>query len=400
MLKLKTFSHNILLTEAWWQSGYAEDCKSLDAGSIPTQASILIMIEKLTLNNFRNHEFGKIQTNGVKNIIITGPNGSGKTAIIEAVSMLGGDKGMRGVAMTDIAKFDGSGGFSVFASLNDDTDISISFSQNDVNRRAKMDGDNVALSVLPSVLRIVWLSPKEDRLFVDSVSDRRAFFDRMVSSFDALHSGRVAKLSKLLSERAGGLKNNADSKLLEIYESQIASTAIAVAAARIKYAGEINYFLENSAVSVNGMVENLILNSDTSDAEKSYLKYLAENRIIQGDKMIIDGAHKSDFGVFNKALNLPASLTSTGQQKSVLIDLILAHCKLIRIKIGKTPIILLDEAVAHLDSKSCERVFCELGKTDAQVWATGLDKSVFEKIENSLFVSCKDGWICHNIKQD
>ncbi len=353
------------------------------------------MIQSLVLTDFRNHAASRITVGAAKNIIITGPNGSGKTAILEAVSMLGGDRGLRGAAMSDIARFFGNGGFAVFSELCDDTEISVSWAPGDTNRRARIDGDNAALADLPAHLRIVWLTPREDRLFVDSASDRRAFFDRLVSSFDSAHAGRVARLAKLLSERAFALKSGRDDKWLNAIDVQIAATAVAVAAARIKYAGEINYFLQSASVSVSvvGQIESLLLNNDAGTAEKLYLDYLSANRGLAGDKMLIDGAHKSDFGVFNRTLGLPAALTSTGQQKSALIDLILAHAKLVRNKTGRRPLILLDEAVAHLDADARARVFGELASADAQVWATGLDIAIFENLKDAVFVSCHNGMI-------
>ncbi len=201
------------------------------------------MIKTLTLTNFRNHASTRINTGGAKNIIITGPNGAGKTALIEAVSMLGGERGLRAAVWSDIAKFDTSG-FATFAVLDNDTEIGISWNTGDTNRRAKIDGNNAPLSNLAEYMRIIWLTPKEDRIFIDSVSDRRAFFDRLAASFDAAHSGRVARLGRLLSERGFALKNGADDNWMTAIEVQIASLAVAIAAARIKYAGELNYFLQ------------------------------------------------------------------------------------------------------------------------------------------------------------
>ncbi|MBN1282087.1 MAG: hypothetical protein JW985_03915 [Alphaproteobacteria bacterium] len=351
------------------------------------------MIKTLTLTDFRNHCLGRIETLGRKNIIITGPNGSGKTAILEAVSMLGGDRGMRGAVMTEIARFDGSGGFSVFANLQDDTELAVFFNNGDTNRHAKIDSDNAPLSDLANHLGIIWLTPKEDRLFVDSASDRRAFFDRLVSSFDSPHSGRTARLAKLLSERAFALKSGADDKWLFALESQIAAISVSIAAARIRYAAELNYFLENCAISVSGQIETFLLNGTAMDAEKKYLEYLGNMRDLQGDKMVIDGAHKSDFGVFNKLLNLPVHLTSTGQQKSILIDLVLAHSKLVIAKTNKKSIVLLDEAVAHLDENARKHLFQELNSVCAQVWATGLTTEIFSGCDDSVFVACKNGEI-------
>lgn len=352
------------------------------------------MISTLTFTDFRNHAHGRIATGGKKNIIITGPNGSGKTAVLEAVSMLGGDRGLRGAPMTDIARFGGGGGFGVFANLHDETELSVSFAPGDSNRKARIDGDNAALSDLAGRLRVVWLTPREDRLFVDPASDRRAFFDRLAASFDAPHSGRVARLAKLLSERASVLKSpSAAVRWLDALDAQIAGTAVAVAAARVRYAAEINYFLESCAATVSGMVESLVLRGAAADAEKEYLEYLAENRALVGDKMVLDGAHKSDFGVYNKSLGLPAALTSTGQQKSVLLDMILAHAKLVRAHTGRAPLVLLDEALAHLDAGARARVFAELGDTDAQVWATGIEPQAFAGVLDTAFISCGGGGI-------
>lgn len=355
------------------------------------------MIERLTLTDFRNHALGRIETGGRRNIIITGPNGAGKTAVLEAVSMLGGDRGMRGAAMSDIARF-GTGGFSAHAVLNDDTEIAVTYAAGDANRRARIDGDAARLPDLVARLRVVWITPREDRLFVDAAAERRAFFDRLAAAFDGHHSGRVARFSKLMSERAAALKNGGDARWIDALDTQIAAVAVAIAAARIQYAGEVNYFLQSAAVSVSGLVENMVL-TDGPGAEAKYLAYLHENRTLQGDKMVLDGPHKSDFGVFNNALGLPAHLTSTGQQKSVLLDLILAHARLMHAKTSMRPIILLDEAAAHLDAAARTRLFAALSAADAQVWATGLDAAVFADIGDAAFVACADGEINNILMQ-
>ena len=359
------------------------------------------MIKSLTLTNFRNHESCRIPVGEFNNIIITGPNGAGKTAIIEAISVLSGERGMRGANMSDLARFDGDGGFCVFANLSDETDVCVYYNSGDTNRRVKIDGDPSTLSELPKYLRMIWLTPREDRLFVDSASERRAFFDRLASSFDVSHSGRSAKLSKLFTERAYALKSGADTYWLDALDSQIAGTAVAVAVGRIQYAGELNFFLHGCAVSVSGVLEQMLIDGRSAgDVERFYLDYLHNNRTLVGDKMIIDGPHKSDFGVFNQELNLPAHLTSTGQQKTVLIDLILAHAKLIHTKLGATPLILLDEAAAHLDSNARKKMFNELGASNAQVWATGLETDTFLDVPNALFVACVNGQISNIVQAE
>ena len=360
----------------------------------PWPPNFLIMIETLVLTDFRNHNMCRIKTHGRDNVIVTGPNGAGKTAILEALSILSGDRGMRGAQMVDIARFDGNGGFSVFATLSDDTEISVVFNSGDTNRHGNIDGDAATLVDLSVKLPMVWITPREDRLFVDSASDRRAFFDRLVASFDINHSGRVARFSKLLSERAIALKSGQDSRWVDAIDDQIAAIATTIAAARIQYAGELNYFLENAAVSVSGMLEQMLIDGRSSgETERAYREYLGGAREIVADKMVIDGVHKSDFGVFSKLLNLPAHLTSTGQQKTLLLELILAHAKLLHARTARQPIILLDEAVAHLDKDARKKLFAELGATKAQIWATGIDSDVFADVPNAVFVSCVNGEI-------
>ena len=380
---------------ARWQSGYAEDCKSLYAGSIPTLASKnSIMIEKLTLTDFRNHKTSRIDVCGAKNIIIIGENGAGKTAILEAISMLSGDRGMRGADMPDIARFDGNGGFSVFGETADGDLVSVYFNHGDNNRRAKINDESVTLADLGKLLRIVWISPKEDRLFVDSSADRRAFFDRLASNFDTKHSGRTAKFAKLLTERAFALKSGADSKWLDALDDQLAGCAVSVAAARVQYAGELNYFLSAFSVSVDGLLEKMIISGQPAAAvEREYRNYLQQNRELVGDKMVLDGPHKSDFGMFNNELKLPVKLTSTGQQKMALFDLILAHTNLLHTKTKQNCIVLFDEAAAHLDSAARARIFGSLQKTHTQVWATGLDEKSFCDIHDAIIVTCNHGEI-------
>ena len=151
--------------------------------------------------------------------------------------------------------------------------------------------------------------------------------------------------------------------------------------------------MSDVATSVDGMVESMIMKTNAATAERNYLDYLKSNRSLTNDKMVLDGVNKSDFGVFNHALNLPAHLTSTGQQKTTLLDLVLAHAKLIHTKTNSTPIVLLDEAAAHLDNDARKRLFTELGNASAQVWATGIDDAIFKNVPNATFVACANGEI-------
>ncbi|MCQ2562181.1 MAG: hypothetical protein MJ158_00995 [Alphaproteobacteria bacterium] len=343
------------------------------------------MLNQLTITNFRNHSNSRINISDKKHIIITGPN--------EAISMLAGDRGLRGVDMQTISKFDGDGNFYVVVTTDDDSTISVFFNSNDSSRKIKIDNDYSSFTEIAKKVKLVWLTPHEDGLFTGPVSDRRSFFDRLTANFEPAHLGRLNRINKLMSERTAALKTSFDNTWLDVLDKQISATAIAISSSRIRYAGELNYFFETGAVSVNGFVENLLLKNTGTIAEQLYFEYLQQNRELINDKMLIEGTHKSDFGVFNKVLKLPVNITSMGQQKSILIDLILSHSKLLNIKTGISPIILLDEAVTFLDTTAKQNIFKQLDDCNAQIFITGIDKNIFADIPNALFVSCQNGSI-------
>ena len=244
------------------------------------------MIETITLTDFRNHKMCRLHTHGRHNVIITGPNGAGKTAILEAVSMLSGDRGMRAAPMTDIARFNGNGGFSVFAALNDDTEISVFFNAGDTNRRARIDGDAATLSDLSSLVRMVWLTPREDRLFVDSAAERRAFFDRLVTSFDSSHAPRVGRLAKLLSERAFALKNGRDTRWIDALDTQIAGASVAIAAVSMVtrsggYAAQGNATMSGTATTSTMAMRYVTLQGFGRPKSGRHLKKCCKNAVIR-----------------------------------------------------------------------------------------------------------------------
>ncbi|MGI5845579.1 MAG: DNA replication/repair protein RecF [Alphaproteobacteria bacterium] len=360
------------------------------------------MINSLTLTNFRNHTSSRINSKGHKNIVITGPNGSGKTAILEAISIMSGTNGLRGAPMSELSRINSAGGFSVYATLDNETSLSISYNTGDSRRKLRIDDDSMPLSAAAKLIRIIWLTPKEDRLFVESASDRRAFLDRLITGFDPIHSGRVARLSKLLSERALALKNKTDDNWLKIIEKQLSEVSASIAAARIMYAASLNYFLEletNAQIVLSGWFESkLATGQNCIDVEKEYLDYLSTNRQFVSEKMIIDGVHKSDFSIFCNNLNMNANMLSAGQQKKLLMLMIISNVKLLNAKTNIPVIILLDEVISHLDSESRTDLFNKLDSTPAQVWITGTDEHILKNIKNALFVSCMNGYTCCKLK--
>ncbi|MDR0804131.1 MAG: hypothetical protein LBO08_03560 [Rickettsiales bacterium] len=347
------------------------------------------MLAGISLYNFRNHGALALDCGGAKNIIFCGANGAGKTAALEAISLLCGIGNFRGAALGDMMrKGAGAGdGFAVHADLGDGTEIRISWNGG-AHKEIRIDGDKSSLTALAKIMPMVWLTPRDDRLFCESASDRRAFLDRLVGAFDLLHTGRTARLAKLLSERAFAIKNNGGNSWLDPIEVNLAKTAMSVAAARVKYSAELNYFMPpHLQITTDGTLEQkIITGAPAAGIEIEYRQYLAENRFLENDRQIINGAHKSDFGMFNSDAGMPVSQTSTGQQKSALVSLVVAHAKLMRAKTGKYPVVLLDEADSHLDAAARKNIFAQFGECGAQVFATALSREIFLEIPDTKFV--------------
>ncbi|MDR1026837.1 MAG: AAA family ATPase [Rickettsiales bacterium] len=355
------------------------------------------MITRLTLTNFRNHKSFRID--GAERIVaLAGPNGAGKTNILEALSLLGGGTGMRGDQAEDIANFETADDWAVAAEISDGPDagcgaaVSV-FWEGRTRRRAKINGEARPLSALAELLGVVWLTPAEDLLFVGSAANRRAFFDNLAAGFDPAHLGRTARLSKLLSERSYALKNGGaagpDENWLDRIDDALVSTAAAVADGRVRFAAELNHFYEAGRVGISGLLETKIINGEKAgDFELFYRNYLAENRLLVGDKMSVDGPHRSDFSVHNNALNLDAGRTSSGQMKLLLNKLVIAFAKLMAARRpDRALLILLDEADSHLDADARSELFSALSGAAAQVWLTGTNAAAFSEIDGCRVIA-------------
>lgn len=350
-------------------------------------------IETITLSNYRNHSNYRIKTENLNNIVIVGENGTGKTNILEAISLFSAGSGMRHSTLSEIQKINETTPFGVNIGLNDGTIISTGLNNKLDKKIIMIDKETSSLTELLKYLRLVWISPKEDRIFCDLASDRRGFFDNLISSFEPAHSGRLSRLTKLLSERANALKMNANDLWLSEIENHLAPTAVAIAYSRVSYASNLNYFLmeesgfgQNTITMIGDMETDINAGKSMSEIESLYRKYLSENRFLINEKQTINGPHKSDISVFSVKYDKPAYMCSTGQQKMILLALILSHAKMIKIKTSQSPIILLDEIVAHLDSKTRNLLYSELEKLETQIWMTGTDKTLFENLNNSLIV--------------
>jgi DNA replication and repair protein RecF len=348
---------------------------------------VKIMITRLTLTDFRNHETFRVETGG-KNVVLTGPNGAGKTNVLEAASLLNGGAGLRGAHSADLARF-GAAGYAVAADISDGGGISVFWRGGSGRRAARLDGENAALSELSGRIAIVWLTPCEDLLFIGPPAARRSFLDNLAAGFDGAHIGRVSDLARLVSERAFALKNNRDDGWLALIENNMSALAVAVADARVRFVSELNHFLENGEIGLSGLLERKIMDGGKAgDFEDFYRNYLSENRFLVSDKQTIDGPHRSDFSVQNTLLGLPAAKTSSGQQKLILNGIAIANARLLSVKNPAKPLlILLDEADSHLDAAARMELFDALSKTKAQVWMTGTDAAAFSGMPDCEYVT-------------
>jgi DNA replication and repair protein RecF len=238
---------------------------------------------------------------------------------------------------------------------------------------------------------MVWLTPAMDGLFLGAASDRRRFFDRLVLAIDSEHSSRVSALERSLRSRNRLLEvRNYDDHWCDAIERETAELAVAVAATRgqtaLKLAAMLRARGETSAfpsanIMLDGWMENALTSEPATAVEDRYRRILRDGRARDAAAgRTLDGPHLTDLQVIYAPKNMPARDASTGEQKALLIGLVLAHASLVAEMTGITPLLLLDEVVAHLDPDRRNALFAELAKLGAQVWMTGADPAAFSDI--------------------
>jgi DNA replication and repair protein RecF len=258
-------------------------------------------------------------------------------------------------------------------------------------RRNRIDREPVAsAAAFGDHLRMVWLTPAMDGLFMGAASERRRFFDRLVLAIDSDHSGRVSALERSLRSRNRLLENrNFDSHWCDAIERETAELAVAVAAMRgqtlqrlsAKLDARASSLFPSAAIALDGWMENALLSETATAIEDRYRHILRENRAKDaGAGRTTNGPHTTDLQVIYAPKNMPAKDASTGEQKALLIGLVLAHANLVTEMAGITPLLLLDEVVAHLDPNRRIALFDELSALGAQVWMTGADPAAFAAV--------------------
>lgn len=352
-------------------------------------------IQKLTLTHFRNYRMGSVRAQGDL-VALVGPNGAGKTNCLEAISFLSPGRGLRRATLEDVADNQGDGSWAVSAEVEGalglatlGTGIDAPSADTNTSRRCRIDREPVSsATAFGDHLRMVWLTPAMDGLFMGAASERRRFFDRLVLAIDSEHSSRVSALERSLRSRNRLLEvRNYDDHWCDAIERETAELAVAVAATRGQTVTRLAAMLRergmdspfpSAHIMLDGWMENALVSEPATSVEDRYREILRAGRARDAAAgRTLDGPHLTDLEVIYAPKNMPARDASTGEQKALLIGLVLAHATLVAEMTGIIPLLLLDEVVAHLDPARRKALFDELAKLGAQVWMTGADPAAF-----------------------
>jgi DNA replication and repair protein RecF len=369
-------------------------------------------VRRLTLHNFRNYHSASLDAEAAT-IVLVGPNGAGKTNLLEAISFLAPGRGLRRATLSEVAFNEGDGSWAVAAEVEGalglvtlGTGIERPAEDGALNqRRCRIDREPVgSAAAFADHLRAVWLVPAMDTLFAGAPSERRRFLDRLAVAVDAEHASRVNALERSLRSRNRLLEEaTADSHWLDAVEHETAELAVAVAGLRVETVRRLDSMLAArrdspfppAKISIEGSLEELVPKLPASEIEERYRAALRDARSRDAAAgRTLDGPHLSDLNVTYAAKSIPAADASTGEQKALLIGLVLAHARLVREMTGTAPVLLLDEVLAHLDPTRRAALHAELGELSAQAWMTGADPAAFREAQsNAAFIEVRSGML-------
>ncbi len=360
-------------------------------------------IRRLTLANFRSYRAASLVT-GQRPVVLVGPNGAGKTNILEAISFLVPGRGLRRATLEEVAFSEGDGSWAVSAEVEGALGLATLGTGIEAPRGAEQPSGRLyridrepagSAADFADHLRIIWLTPAMDGLFTGPASDRRRFLDRLVLAVDPSHSGRVSALERSLRSRNRLLEDaRPDHHWLDAVEHETAELAVAVAALRSETVGRLQTALAASQgaatafpfaeIALKGWMEDAAATQPSSEVEQRYRTILRDNRGRDAAAgRTLDGPHLTDLHVVYGPKGIPASDASTGEQKAILIRLVLSHGALLAGMTGFAPVLLLDEVVAHLDPGRRRALFEALAELGAQVWMTGADPHAFTDVADT-----------------
>lgn len=372
----------------------------------------------LSLHDFRNYAELHLRLSG-QPVVLTGPNGAGKTNILEALSFFSPGRGLRRARLSEVSRVSAQpvrrcwAAHAELASAIGPVAIGtglaeVAGDEEIAERRiVRINGEPAAsANGLAEYLDVVWLTPQMDRLFVEGLSTRRRFMDRLVYGLDGGHARQVAAFERAMRERNRllrlgiGKSAGADPAWLAALESQMAEHGVAVAAARREALGRIEAGMAlatgpfpRARLAAQGVIETWLADMPALAAEEKYRAVLAERRGIDREAgAATEGPHRSDMAVWHAEKDQPAAQCSTGEQKALLIAITLANARLIRARRQMAPLMLLDEISAHLDARRRAALYEELLALGGQVWLTGTDDDLFAGLAGQAeFFTVADG---------
>ncbi|MBP1851669.1 DNA replication/repair protein RecF [Rhizobium halophytocola] len=368
-----------------------------------------VSLSRLMLTDFRNYAQMSL-TLDARHVVLTGENGAGKTNLMEAVSFLSPGRGLRRAVLADVARADGAGGFSVFAEVEGMEDTvgigtGIDASEESTARRLVLNGTQArTVDELTDHLRVLWLTPAMDGLFTGPSSDRRRFLDRLVLSLDPAHGRRASDFERAMRGRNKLLSEGRfDRTWVDGIERQMAALGIAMALARQEMLGLLSRLIgeqitddgfPSAQLTLSGFLDGE-LEGPAIDLEDRYAGLLAEGRNRDAAAgRTLEGPHRSDLLIRHIEKDMEAERCSTGEQKALLVGLILAHAKLVANLTGHAPVLLLDEIAAHLDSGRRALLFDRIDAIGGQSFMTGTDRSMFDALgSRAQFLTVSHGAI-------
>ena len=351
-------------------------------------------VARLMLTDFRSYAAATIVA-GPGFVVLTGENGAGKTNILEAISMLGPGRGLRGAALAEMAREGGSGGFSVAAELAEAVRIGTGTSAASPDRRqVRINGATASATSLGEWMALLWLTPAMDRLFTEGAEGRRRFLDRLVFAVEPGHAHHASRYDAAMRARNKllGAEGRPDIAWLDALEAQLAEHGEALAEARGR--------------TVAALADRIAAEPDAPFARAS----LAIEGWLPGQSPLIDalrhgrardaaagrtlsGPHRQDLAVTHAAKGQPAARASTGEQKALLLGLVLAHADLVAERRGQRPVLLMDEVAAHLDPVRRAALFDRLARSGGQIWLTGTERALFAGIGDATWLSVRAGMV-------
>jgi len=336
-----------------------------------------VPVTRLALTDFRNYADALLEA-GDGFVLLSGDNGAGKTNILEAVSLLAPGRGLRGAALSEMARQGGAGGFAVAARTAGAEIGTGTMPSAPERRQVRINGAPASVNSLSERLAILWLTPAMDRLFTGSAGDRRRFLDRLVLALEPTHAHHASRYEAAMRARNKllGDDGGADREWLTALEAQMAEHGLALSAARSRTVRALDAAL---ATTTEEDFPSAVLSLEGWDEDDlaAALREARSRDAAAGRTTI--GPHRQDLAAIHRAKQMPAARSSTGEQKALLLGLVLAHAELVADRRGKPPILLLDEVAAHLDPGRRSALFNRL-EGRGQVWMTATEAALFDGI--------------------